>query len=246
MCATQWWPPFNFFITNNIAEARILHEYTRGKGIRLRYVLLWWGFSWFYALQTVIVISPLLTSLLPFVSYLVKGGREISGMHCKCHSMDTPFVIHFLCTKASQTQVNPTNMEQNIPVFYLWRSEFPAYDKILYICQIVSIWLRTWNRSSWISWVGWHGFLRHQVTNVYTTDLGTRWVLLPVCLVQIWKWSIWETQPISSIKYSISQEICTRFCCALLCCGYAIVHNESTWSIYPYSSGLLCWHWGNR
>ena len=46
--------------------------------------------------------------------------------------------------------------------------------------------------------------------------------------------------------YSISQEICTRFCCALLCCGYAIVHNELTWSIYPYSSGLLCWHWGNR
>ena len=48
------------------------------------------------------------------------------------------------------------------------------------------------------------------------------------------------------ILYSISQEICTRFCCALLCCGYAIVHNEFTWSIYPYSSGLLCWHWDNR
>ena len=48
------------------------------------------------------------------------------------------------------------------------------------------------------------------------------------------------------VVYSISQEICTRFCCALLCCGYAIVHNEFTWSIYPYSSGLLCWHWGNR
>ena len=47
-------------------------------------------------------------------------------------------------------------------------------------------------------------------------------------------------------KYSISQEIYTRFCCALLCCGYAIVHNEFAWSIYPYSSGLLCWHWGNR
>ena len=47
-------------------------------------------------------------------------------------------------------------------------------------------------------------------------------------------------------KYSISQEICTRFCCALLCCGYAIVHNVFTLSIYPYSSGLLCWHWGNR
>ena len=47
-------------------------------------------------------------------------------------------------------------------------------------------------------------------------------------------------------RYSISQEICTRFCCVLLCCGYAIVNNEFTWSIYPYSSGLLCWHWGNR
>ena len=46
--------------------------------------------------------------------------------------------------------------------------------------------------------------------------------------------------------YSISQEICTRFCCALLCCGYAIVHNEFKLSFYPYSSGLLCWHWGNR
>ena len=47
-------------------------------------------------------------------------------------------------------------------------------------------------------------------------------------------------------RYSLFQEICTRFCCALLWCGYAIVHNEFTWSIYPYSSGLLCWHWGNR
>ena len=54
------------------------------------------------------------------------------------------------------------------------------------------------------------------------------------------------TRIIDYLPYSISQEICTRFCCALLCCGYAIVHNEFTWSIYPYSSGLLCWHWGNR
>ena len=44
-------------------------------------------------------------------------------------------------------------------------------------------------------------------------------------------------------RYSIAQETCTRFCCALLCCGYAIVHNEFKWSIYPYSSGLLCWQW---
>ena len=47
-------------------------------------------------------------------------------------------------------------------------------------------------------------------------------------------------------SYSISQEICTRFCCVLLCCGYVIVHNEFKWSIYPYSPGLLCWHWDNR
>ena len=55
-----------------------------------------------------------------------------------------------------------------------------------------------------------------------------------------------STSEYLSNLYSISQEMCTRFCCALLCCGYAIVHNEFTWSIYPYSSGLLCWHWGNR
>ena len=54
-----------------------------------------------------------------------------------------------------------------------------------------------------------------------------------------------DKDPVNSI-YSISQEICTRFCFVLLCCGYAIVHNEFTWSIYPYSSGLLCWHWGNH
>ena len=62
---------------------------------------------------------------------------------------------------------------------------------------------------------------------------------------KLWQWGI-QLLWILFIIYSISQEICTRFCCALLCCGYAIVHNEFTWSIYPYSSGLLCWHWGNR
>ena len=58
-------------------------------------------------------------------------------------------------------------------------------------------------------------------------------------------WALIATLSIKKYN-SISQEICTRFCCALLCCGYAIVHNEFTWSIYQYSSGLLCWHWGNR
>ena len=33
---------------------------------------------------------------------------------------------------------------------------------------------------------------------------------------------------VKALTYGISQEICTRFCCALLCCGYAIVHKEST------------------
>ena len=84
---------------------------------------------------------------------------------------------------------------------------------------------------------------------------------------ELWKFSMWYKRLLDSLNtfisdmcprslaeaiiyeiriYSISQEICTRFCCLLLCCGYAIVHNEFTWNIYPYSSGLLCWHWGNR
>ena len=45
--------------------------------------------------------------------------------------------------------------------------------------------------------------------------------------------------PSRSCVYSIAPEICTRFCCALLCCGYAIVHNEFAWSIYSYSSGCF-------
>ena len=54
-----------------------------------------------------------------------------------------------------------------------------------------------------------------------------------------------DSNSLCCMQYSISQQLCTQFCCALLCCGYAIVHNEFT-STYPYSSGLLCWHWGNR
>ena len=37
-----------------------------------------------------------------------------------------------------------------------------------------------------------------------------------------------DARLIKHTTYSVSQEICTRFCCALLCCGYAIVHNEFT------------------
>ena len=83
-------------------------------------------------------------------------------------------------------------------------------------------------------------------SNSSFTHIGPSWFIghakLYDCRIPVKKpWSILVTS-----KYSISQEICTWFCCALLCCGYAIVHNEYTWSIYPYSSGLLCWYWGNR
>ena len=75
-------------------------------------------------------------------------------------------------------------------------------------------------------------------------------VLLVLIVCNEWQHNMRSVVPEAGMKdrdkYSISQEICTRSCCALLCCGYAIVHNEFTWSIYPYSSGLLCWHWGNR
>ena len=74
----------------------------------------------------------------------------------------------------------------------------------------------------------------------------------PIC--QVWLGTLcslakhvwYNLQSVISNGYSISPKICTRFCCALLCCGYVIVQNEFKWSIYPYSSGLLCWHWGNR
>ena len=39
-------------------------------------------------------------------------------------------------------------------------------------------------------------------------------------------------------SYSISQEICMRFCFAVLCCGYTLAD-------FPYPSGLLVWHCGN-
>ena len=77
--------------------------------------------------------------------------------------------------------------------------------------------------------------------------LTTTWSMPVVCHQGIHMYyGLWFPTICLAVEYSISQEICTRFCCALLRCGYAIVHNEFTWSIYPYSSGLLCWHWGNR
>ena len=79
-----------------------------------------------------------------------------------------------------------------------------------------------------------------RLTDAYIRHSG-RWVIH--FAANVWLGTLFFNP---QVTYSISQEICTRFCCALLCCGYVIVHNELTWSIYPYSSGLLCWHWGNR
>ena len=83
--------------------------------------------------------------------------------------------------------------------------------------------------------------------------LSSVWVRLsifsPLSIIQyvgLYVFSLPISIVMIEIICSISQEICTRFCCTLLCCGYVIVHNEFTWSIYPYSSGLFCWHWGNR
>ena len=50
---------------------------------------------------------------------------------------------------------------------------------------------------------------------------------------------------VTYIQY-IARNMHTVFCRALLFYGHVMVHNEFTWSINPYSSGLLCWHWGNR
>ena len=55
-----------------------------------------------------------------------------------------------------------------------------------------------------------------------------------------WEWRCsWISTDRRCSNYSISQEICTRFCCALLCCGFVIVHNEFTWSIIHIHQGCF-------
>ena len=49
-----------------------------------------------------------------------------------------------------------------------------------------------------------------------------------------------------TLSYSISQEICKSF---VVLCFVVVMQSfimNSHIYIYPYSSGLLCWHWGNR
>ena len=60
-------------------------------------------------------------------------------------------------------------------------------------------------------------------------------------------WHTDGSQP--STEWMLVQYIPRNMHTVLLC--FALLwlcnrHNEFTWSIYPYSSGLLCWHWGNR
>ena len=68
-----------------------------------------------------------------------------------------------------------------------------------------------------------------------------------------WKLSFWQLPVQSVMKIlskwqhfcfsDISQNIRTTSC-ALFSCGY--IGSRFVWSIYPYSSGLLHWHWGNH
>ena len=112
------------------------------------------------------------------------------------------------------------------PVNFTHKGQWHRYLMFSSICAWINGWVNTAEA----------GDLRRHRAHIDVTLIGTRIVVS----VMVTSWH----DPLT--PYNISQEICTRFCCALLCCGYAIVHNEFTWSIYPYSSGLLCWHWGNR
>ena len=109
-----------------------------------------------------------------------------------------------------------------------------------------------WN---WSTFWKYHNHNAFQLVDSILLSISLHWLCMPTHVdiaipskrVLLWTMpGAYIIQVIYCMPYSIPQEICTRFCCALLCCGYAIVHNEFTWSIYPYSSGLLFWHWGNR
>ena len=56
-------------------------------------------------------------------------------------------------------------------------------------------------------------------------------------------WAHTQNDPWSTS--SISYEICTWFCSVLLFSYLFSVIIEFVWFIYPYSSGLLHWHWDN-
>ena len=70
--------------------------------------------------------------------------------------------------------------------------------------------------------------------------LATIWTDEPVY------WHIWVFSP-QWVNYSTPHTTCTWFCCALFCWAYIIsVHRGFVWSIYPYPSELLRWHWDSH
>ena len=136
---------------------------------------------------------------------------------------------------------------------------------LIHVGLTFTVLIEFWRASSPTGWKIYRQVDEHWYTNLFTLDLiaYTTNTWRSGLQINIFNEGPWERcsccdqfMPFTNrvhqcsiwfdCTYSISQEICTRFCCALLCCGNAIVHNEFTWSIYPYSSVLLCWHWGNR
>ena len=64
-----------------------------------------------------------------------------------------------------------------------------------------------------------------------------------------------QTQPnINSTAYTISHEICTRFWCVLLCCGYSPVLSSESWDLLTHiirdyladNGEIALYQWRNR
>ena len=79
--------------------------------------------------------------------------------------------------------------------------------------------------------------------NVASVDIKLLWISIFIIIIP---WVSQHTHPSMVFStYSTAHEICTYSCCAMFCCVY-IFFNGSIWLIFPYSSGLLHWHWGNH
>ena len=140
------------------------------------------------------------------------------------------YILSSVCLRWSQLSQSSFMQHIGMCVFSLSISlKMIVRIRVLYLIIIIGIRVRSWN---------------YGMSCISVCILIIKFELHPK--LYLFLRYRWYRAVNSDLAYSISQEICTRFCCALLCCGYAIVHNEFTWSIYPYSSGLLCWHWGNR
>ena len=144
---------------------------------------------------------------------------------------------HHVATILFRTpSANIASRPSYLSYIFAWHISLPVRCEIQYITRTINA--HDTQRRWIIDYIWW---TRQQRTQIFSHPIST--AVAGIKGYKTWKF---RANPLYCILYSISQEICTRFCCALLCCGYAIVHNEFTWSIYPYSPGLLCWHWGNR